>query len=270
MRRPSNFAHRRWAVSPLDPWPGLRRQDSEDSLRRRLQAEPQILAGERLAAQCQLPSPLIEVRGRQKKPDWAWPKRWNRRTPESCRRTVMLGAGSASPPEAQRGRIASEGDRPPKQERIHTRVLLPSIALPPAGWAPPLPHWLNGLNRPSDLAAGSRATEHPAPTGALGPDRENSSMVSTAWAKMPLPLDGTPNTTSVRQALREPIARMAGVQPEGASRKLPTHWACTREEKVSEGVDNVVDNVPIGTFSGPDGRTRNQRLTDGERRGTVA
>jgi len=28
------------------------------------QVEPQILAGERLAAQCQLPSPLIEVRGR--------------------------------------------------------------------------------------------------------------------------------------------------------------------------------------------------------------
>ena len=52
-----------------------------------------------------------------------------------------------------------------------------------------------------------------ASTEALGPDRENSSMMWIAWTKMPLPLVGTPNTTSVRQALHEPIARMAGVQP---------------------------------------------------------
>lgn len=77
-------------------------------------------------------------------------------------------------------------------------------------------------------------------------------------------------TPPASATLLEPIARMAGVPLERASRKLPTHGACTREEKPSEELDIVVYIARIGTFSGAERQTRNQRLTGGERRGTVA
>ena len=72
----------------------------------------------------------------------------------------MLTAAYTRTPEAQPGRSARRGDRTPKQQWVYTPVLFPYIALPPAGWASPLPRRLNGLNQPSDPAAGYTATEH--------------------------------------------------------------------------------------------------------------
>ena len=72
----------------------------------------------------------------------------------------MLSAASTSPPEAQPGRIARRGGGTRSSNGYTHPFISPlSHCRPPAG-LPPLPRRPNGLNEPSDPAAGFRATEH--------------------------------------------------------------------------------------------------------------